>query len=56
MIAWNNTGDNFQRKLEKIYFKLLKKMGNTGEISSSVSFHQYIQELRNVASLEIIFF
>ena len=30
-------------------------MGNTGEISSSVSFHQYLQELWNVASLEMIF-
>ena len=44
-MAWNNTGDNFPRKVEKIYFKLQKKMGNTGEISLSVSFHQYLQEL-----------
>ena len=44
-VAWNydNAKDNFQWELEKINFKVQRNCAKTGEISSSVSFPQYLK-------------
>jgi len=42
----NKTKNNFPWELEKINFKVQWNCSNTGKISSSVSFHQYLQVFR----------